>query len=118
MKEHPFKRTEHIKKSSDFSAVFKHGRKAAAQGASLFVLPNGGGNNRIGFALPRGYGNAVKRNRSKRISREAYRLMKGRLKTGYDMVLLVRPGQDSFKQRCRQLNFLFRRAGIVYEAAK
>lgn len=108
-----FRRTEHIKKSSDFSAIFRHGQKAAVKGASVFVLPNDEGRNRIGFALPRGYGNAVARNRSKRLSREAYRLIKGQLKTGYDMVLLVRPGQDTFKARSEQLKTLFHRAGIA-----
>ena len=69
--------------------------------------------NRIAFAFPRKYGNAVERNHSRRLSREAYRLLQGELRQGYDMVLLVFPGGDAFSVRMEQLKTLFSKAGLL-----
>ncbi|MBQ9237846.1 MAG: ribonuclease P protein component [Treponema sp.] len=108
-----FRRTEHIKNSADFKRLFKCGKRVSISGAKLFYAANALGTNRIGFSLSRGYGNAVQRNRSKRYSREVYRLLKARLNTGYDLVLLVYPGNDSFNMRCAQFLMLCRKAGLM-----
>jgi ribonuclease P protein component len=55
----------------------------------------------------------VERNRARRVSREAYRLVRNRLKGGYDLVLLVYPGRDFLADRLEQLKTLFSRAGLV-----
>ena len=81
----------------------------------LFYLPNQLGINRIAFALPRGYGNAVKRNKSKRLSRETYRYYKANMKKGYDMIFLVYPDAESFKKRCEQFHFLCQKAELLLQ---
>lgn len=108
-----FSSHERVKKSSDIQNLFKKGRRVSVHGAKLFYLPNGTDTNRIAFTLPRGYGNAVERNRSNRLSREAYRYFKAFLNTGYDMILLVYPGNDSFCTRCAQIRNLYLKAGII-----
>lgn len=108
-----FTRKERVKKASDILKLFKTGKKVSVNGAKLFLLPNDTGLNRIAFAIPHGYGNAVERNKSKRISRETYRYYKAHLNTGYDMVFLVYPGNDSFYQRCAQFRLLCQKAGII-----
>lgn len=108
-----FSRQERIKDSREFKSLFKKGKRASVQGAKLFYAPNGSGVNRIGFPLPRGYGNAVQRNRSKRYSREVYRLLKTHLNTGFDMLLLIYPGKDSFHSRCVQFYSLCKKAGLI-----
>jgi ribonuclease P protein component len=97
----------------------------------LFVLKNGLPYNRIGFTQTRKYGNAPERNRARRLGREAYRLLRPRLKTGFDLVLLVypgspnparpgkpagsraRPGRGSLEARLAQLKSLFGKAGLL-----
>jgi ribonuclease P protein component len=79
----------------------------------LFWLENGFPRNRIAFAFARKFGNAVERNRARRIGREAYRLLKDQLKSGYDLVLLVYPGRDFLADRMDQLETLFSRAGLL-----
>ena len=108
-----FKREERIKNPVLFKKLFKSGNKTSIPGAKLFYLQNNLGINRVGFSLMRGYGNAVQRNLSKRYSREVYRILKAHLNTGYDFVILVYPGNDSFSSRCEQFQQLFKKAGLI-----
>lgn len=110
-----FKREERIKNPAEFKKLFKNGKKTSISGAKLFYMENDLGINRVGFPLMRGYGNAVQRNLSKRYSREVYRLLKAHLNKGYDFLLLVYPGNDSFHTRCVQFRKLFEKAGLIQE---
>ena len=102
-----------IKNPADFKKLFKSGKKISIPGAKLFYLENNLDMNRVGFPLIRGYGNAVERNLSKRYSREVYRLFKSHLNTGYDMLFLIYPGNDSFHSRCDQIRLLCEKAGLI-----
>ena len=110
-----FKREERIKNPADFKKLYKEGKKISIPGVKLFYLENHLEMNRVGFPLMRGYGNAVERNLSERYSREVYRLIKSHLNTGYDMLFLVYPGNDSFHSRCEQFRSLCQKAGLLKE---
>ena len=110
-----FRRDERIKNPADFKKLYNKGKKISIPGAKLFYLENHLEMNRVGFPLIRGYGNAVERNLSKRYSREVYRLLKSHLNTGYDMLFLVYPGNDSFHSRCEQIRSLCQKAGLLKE---
>ena len=110
-----FPRDEHLKKGSDIKEVFGKGRRIGCRGTKLFVLENGLDRNRICFTFARGFSGAVRRNRARRLGREAYRALKGRLHCGHDMVFLVYP-EDSvagLEQRSGQLRHLFVKAGLL-----
>ena len=117
MKSAGFKREEHIKRPADFKNLFKNGKKFSTFGAKLFFLPNGLSFNRIGFPLPRGFGNAVQRNQAKRFSREIYRTFKSNLSIGFDILFLVYPPssseKDSIEVRQRQFKVLCEKAGLI-----
>jgi ribonuclease P protein component len=108
-----FKREERLKRREEIRAVFNRRKAVGCSGAKLFRLKNGLGRNRIAFAFARKFGNAVERNRARRVGREAYRLLKNRLESGYDLVLLVYPGRDCLADRLDQLETLFSRAGLL-----
>lgn len=108
-----FKRKEHLKNPLEFKRLFKQGQCEKVSGARIFFAENGLSFNRVGFPLPRGYGNAVQRNLSKRLSREVYRFFKSKLKIGYDILLLVYSGNDTFDARTSQFNMLFEKAGLL-----
>jgi len=108
-----FYRKEHIKRPDEIKNLFKNGKKVSVSGAKLFFLENNYGYNRIAFSLSRGYGCAVERNTSKRYSREIYRSLKKYLNTGYDLLLLVYPGNNSFSSRYFQIHSLCEKAGII-----
>jgi ribonuclease P protein component len=50
---------------------------------------------RIGCAVPRRYGKAVRRNQLRRLIKEAFRLEKGNLPPGYDIVVSPARGLDT-----------------------
>ncbi|MDR0785400.1 MAG: ribonuclease P protein component [Treponema sp.] len=105
-----FTRDERLKKRTDISAAFKKGRCVSCSGAKLFVLQNGLERNRIAFTFARKFGNAVQRNRSRRVSREAYRRLKSATQRGFDLVLLVYPPDGlSTEERMKQLTILFKK---------
>lgn len=108
-----FRREERIKSAAEIRNLFKNGKRISISGAKLFFIENELGFNRICFTLPHGYGNAVERNASKRYSREAYRFVKTFLNTGYDLLLLIYPGNDSFSTRCVQIRTLCDKAGLI-----
>jgi ribonuclease P protein component len=108
-----FKRDERLKKRKEIRAVFDRREGVGCSGARLFRLENGLARNRIAFAFGRKFGNAVERNRARRVGREAYRILKGRVKIGYDLVLLVYPGRDFLADRMDQLKTLFSRSCLL-----
>jgi ribonuclease P protein component len=113
-----FPRKEKLKKRDEIKEVFRRRKLYPCAGAKLFILSNGLKHNRIAFALTRKYGNAVERNRSRRYSREVYRLLRSELRKGFDLVLLIYPGQDAFSSRMEQLKFLFSKAGLFVSSKK
>jgi ribonuclease P protein component len=111
-----FRRVERLKRREDIRAVFNRKRVVTCPGAKLFFLDNGLSYNRIAFTFGRKFGNAVERNRARRLGREAYRHIRHTLKIGYDLVLLVYPGNDSYVKRMEQLELLFAKAGLCGDA--
>ncbi|GHT97115.1 hypothetical protein FACS1894142_0870 [Spirochaetia bacterium] len=72
--------------------------------------------NRIAFTFGRKFGNAVERNRARRVGREAYRYIRHKIKAGFDLVLLVYPGRDALADRMEQLRVLFSKAGFLLDS--
>ena len=87
---------ERLHRKCDFNRVFQEGRRFSASGLTMWVrhpLETGGARKpRLGMAIPKAYGNAVARNRIKRLIRESFRLNKEKLPPGVDMVFSARPG--------------------------
>jgi len=85
-----FRKAEHLRSPADFRKVYA--RRCASSDAWLLVqaCPNGLPFSRLGLSVSRKYGNAVKRNRLRRLYREAFRLSKHQLPTGLDLVLIPR----------------------------
>ncbi len=104
---------DRLKRSSDIGRVFASGRKVSCYGAKLYYRENGRAGNRMTVTLVRKYGSAVQRNRAKRVLREAYRLSKASLKRGFDMVVVLYPHTDSYRNRAAQLARLFEKAGLL-----
>jgi ribonuclease P protein component len=114
-----FRRQEHLKRRTEITRVFKKGKVVGCPGVRLFFLKNALSYNRLVITFARKFGNAVQRNRARRLGREAYRFIREKLKTGYDLVVLIYPRNDpegikpGLAGTQEQLKTLFTRAGIL-----
>lgn len=83
-----FSREERLRRASDFDRVFAKGRRRRGRLMSVRWVPNELGHARLGVALSRRWKGAVRRNRAKRVIREAFRTHKDDLPKGTDLVVL------------------------------
>ena len=86
-----------LTENRDFVRLYKKGRSYVAPGLVAYVSRNRLGINRLGITTGRKLGKAVRRNRAKRIIREAYRLLEPRTRPGYDFVFVSRVRTLSLK---------------------
>lgn len=69
-----FPRTDRLVSRRQFTTVYDNGRRVRGSAVTVFGLANREGHSRVGFTVTRKLGNAVQRNRIKRMLREIYRL--------------------------------------------
>ncbi len=85
-----FPKTERILRRGHFRRVYDEGRKYQARYFTAFLLPNPVINPRIGITVTRKVGNAVERNRARRLVREVFRKNKWLVPEGVDIVINVK----------------------------
>ena len=84
-----FQKCERLTKRPQFEKVMAQGqRKRIGTICTLFTLPNGLNQKRLGIIASRKIGNAVIRNRAKRKIREAFRHIKDRIHPEMDIVVI------------------------------
>ncbi len=83
-------RKENVLSGSErFEAVYKKGRSVGDRYVVMFYKKNGLDHNRVGFLASKKVGNAVCRNRARRLMKESFRLMDP-IKEGYDIIFIAR----------------------------
>ena len=109
------KRAVTLKKNHEFRRLYQKGASAVGGGMVLYCRKNRLDHNRLGITASVKLGNAVVRNRSRRRLREVYRLNSGKLKKGWDIILVARSRtatapwkdlNDTFMRLCRKLELL------------
>ena len=87
-----FPASRRILRKADFDAAFRQGRRLGDPLLSLVIRPNTLGHPRLGVALAaKVVGNAVARNRLRRIIRDSFRLAQHRLPAA-DLIVGARAG--------------------------
>ena len=81
-----------MRTTGEFQRVYRSGRRHWGDGFALIALPNALEYNRLGISVHRKAGNAVRRNRIKRLIREVFRLNRDLFPAAADVVLTIRPG--------------------------
>ena len=91
-----------IKENHLYNKAYKRGERSVGKYVAVYVLrdlrarrimienPEKKYLNRLGIAVSKKIGNAVTRNRAKRIIRAAYRSLEGEIKTGFLIVISAR----------------------------
>lgn len=113
-----FPQRERLRRKRDFDRVFREGRIFQFPEMTMRAVPNGLPHPRMGISVGRRHGNAVRRNRIRRILREAYRLNRQAVPGSLDLVILPRTGWlnpmlpailPSFREALRKIGEAFNR---------
>ena len=79
-----------INKNNEFRKTYKKGKSIVGSLIVIYYIRNGTKENRIGLTVSKKLGNAVKRNRSKRLILESYSILYEKIKKGYDIIFVAR----------------------------
>lgn len=79
-----------ISQGKDYRAIYKKGKRVAGRHIIIFAHPNDLAYNRFGIVASKKTGNAVIRNRAKRVIREVIRNNFFNLRPGFDVVIVAR----------------------------
>ena len=74
-----FRPPDRIRKRAEYQTVYDRGQRIPSSSFVLFVLRNSAGRPRLGITVTKRVGNAVRRNRAKRLIREIFRRHKAGL---------------------------------------
>lgn len=107
-------KTVSIKLNREFRWLYSKGDSRAASELVLYYKKRRRDGNRLGLTVSKKVGNAVTRNRVRRLIKENYRLSEDRLKGGYDMVFVARgrAATSDFHQIGKAMDYLFRKCEI------
>jgi ribonuclease P protein component len=110
-----FQPEQRLRTRREFDHVFRKGQRVGGRMFLLIAVPNGRPGHRLGLAVSRKIGNAVTRNRARRLLKESFRRLPapGTSEEGLDLVVVVRPEivdrtqaevEGEFNNRIRRLD--------------
>lgn len=91
MKQFAFPKAKRLVKNQQFKAVLDHNIRVSNDLLVLYIAENQRQYQRLGISIGKSAGNAVVRNRLKRLLREAFRLNQDQIPNGYDYLLMMSP---------------------------
>lgn len=91
------KKENRLKLNKDFKRLYARGKSTVYGCVVVYAMKNKHGDIRIGLTVGKGVGNAVKRNRAKRLLRVAADEVMPQLISGYDLILVARNRIDGKK---------------------
>ena len=114
MKEQAFRRTEKVTNKSSYRIIYEQGVRRSSRFFTIITCGNPKGAKRLGITVTKKTGNAVFRNRMKRLLREFFRRNKELFPAGHDVVVMVKKNTppSNYQETARELTELFlRKAG-------
>ncbi len=113
----PMKRRYRLRSPQDFARLKAEGQVTKHPMMLMSVLPNNLPYNRYGVITGKRLGNAVIRNRTRRVFSEGLHVLHPQLSPGMDVVFVLRPVAvgASLTSICQALADTFRRANLLSE---
>ena len=106
-----------IKKNTEFSKLFKKGKRTFSPSLTLIYIPSN--EMRMGIALSKKHGKAVVRNRIKRLIREAFEKNSHILKKNYSFVVMPRVAEEySLKAFEKSMVSCFKKVNVCENSLK
>ena len=91
-----------IKKSKDFSLIYNKSQKMHTKYAIIFIKENMNNEQRFGFVASKKTGNAVQRNRIKRLFKEFVKTHKNKFRENTDYIFV---GKSVLKENIKNLKY-------------
>ncbi len=104
-----------LTRSEDFSQLKRDGETVSNRLFKVVMRPNGTPTSRFGIITGKSIGNAVTRNRCKRLMRASIQSLCNSLEQGWDLIIIVRQAavQADYQTTRNGLNDLLLRAGML-----
>lgn len=109
------KKIYRMKKKANFQSVFAHGKSYTSRQVVIYIFK--GQTKRFGFIASKKVGNAVKRNRAKRMMREIVRLNIEGINCDCQMIYVARTAinKATYAEVEKSIRYIWRKAGILDE---
>lgn len=109
-----------LKSNSDFRRLYNRGKAVTDPALVVYYRKNRAGICRIGLTTSKKIGNAVERNRSRRVLRAAFMEICPELEPCYDLILVARSSTKHRKSNevAARMRSIFAREGMLKEACE
>jgi ribonuclease P protein component len=105
MKRLSFPKKKRLVSNKQFKDVLARGRRLSNGLLTLYMAENDCGYPRLGVSVGKSHGNAVVRNRLKRLLREVFRLSQEQIPPGFDYLLMISPQRPKKSETGEQPTF-------------
>ena len=118
MKRSPLPKSKRLVRNSQFKDVLGRGLRVSDGVLTLYMARNDCGYPRLGVSVGKFWGNAVVRNRLKRLLREAFRQSQDQIPAGFDYLLMIsrswgKSDKSGSREAVKQLTFEQVRASLL-----
>ena len=105
MERYSFGKNQRIRKRRDYQAIYQEGKRVHSKSFIILFKPNNEGTTRFGITVSKKVGNAVRRNRIKRLLREYFRLNRDLFRDSTDVVVIARKDISlrNYRDVCEEL---------------
>lgn len=104
-----------LNRNKDFRRAYTIGKYAVSKYLVTYILKNRYKCIRVGMATGKKIGNAVKRNRARRVLRAAFYEIKEKLSSGFDIVFVARKDTPNLKSYdvLREMSYQLKKLGVL-----
>ena len=110
-------KSQTLKENKDFRRLYYRGKSVASPCLVTYVMKSRAGGVRYGITTSKKIGNAVERNRSRRVIRAALAELEGQIGGSFDIVFVARskPSHVKMQRVLAEMEEHFKKLGVLNE---